>query len=102
MGRKGHPGSKTRGQHLEVQHCWCPNWDHPSGKGAKAERQQRDEGRDGEKAEGAMSTLRTNGTTNDALPSEEQDPHGQPYGGELLGDTQPELTDPAAAARDTH
>lgn len=91
-GRKGTQGSKTRGQHLEVHHCRCPNW-HPGsimpgaaqrlapGESAKAERQQRDEGRDGERAEGATSALRTNGTTEGAPPSGEQDPRVQPRGG---------------------
>lgn len=91
-GQKGTQGSKTRGQHLEVHHCRCPNW-HPGsimpgaaqrlapGESAKAERQQRDEGRDGERAEGATSALRTNGTTEGAPPSGEQDPRVQPRGG---------------------
>lgn len=52
----------------------------------------------GERAERAMSRLRTDSTTKDALLSREGDPcvwrHRERYS--------VELTDPAAAARDTH
>lgn len=51
------------------------------GDSTKAERQRRDEGRDGERAEGDTSTLRTHGTAEDALLSGEQD-HVSGLGGE--------------------
>jgi len=77
-GERGTQGSKTQGQHLEAHHCQCPNWDQSPGEGAKVGTQQRDEARDEERAEGAMSVLRTNDTTEGALLSGEQDPHVWP------------------------
>lgn len=92
---------KTQGQHLEVHHWQCPNRDQPPGEGAKAEKQQSNEGRDGERAEGAMSVLESNSTTKDALPSREWDSCLVPQG-DSLADAQPEITDLAAPARGTH
>lgn len=81
MRRKGHPGEQDTGAAPGGATLPVPKLGPASGEDTKAGRQQRDEGRDGEKAEGAMSTLRTNGTTEDALPSMERDPRVWPHGG---------------------